>query len=190
MKTSPEIRAYLSANGKTGGENGKGDVKKRTTAQCQKAGLASAKARKLAKAATVAVVTLLAAVCCRGQTNVTYLTPTLAGQTVALSGIVSSVDGGGFGGYADKFTVRLAVSNTVVSIPSAALRPGNVCAVIRLGGMGGESCIAIVGARKIGQPVRGGIPIIKPGTRITATGVVKAAGARATMEAVSVVVAK
>ena len=50
MKTiSPEVRAYLSANGKAGGANGTGDAKRRTREQCRRAGLASAKARKSLK---------------------------------------------------------------------------------------------------------------------------------------------
>ena len=46
VDVAPEVRAYLSENGKTGGANGKGDSKRRTAAQCRRAGLASAKARK------------------------------------------------------------------------------------------------------------------------------------------------
>ena len=50
MKTvSTEIRAYLAANGKTGGANGTGAAKRRTPAQCRKAGRASAKARRALK---------------------------------------------------------------------------------------------------------------------------------------------
>ena len=50
MKTiSNEIRAYMAANGRAGGANGKGASKRRTAAQCRKAGLASAKARKALK---------------------------------------------------------------------------------------------------------------------------------------------
>ena len=50
MKTiSPEVRAYLAANGRTGGAAGKGASKRRTVKQCRKAGLASAKARKALK---------------------------------------------------------------------------------------------------------------------------------------------
>ena len=138
---------------------------------------------KTNKWSCVILLSLLAVACCHAQTvtNVTALATNLVGQTVALSGTVASVAGGGFGGAADKFTVRLTTGADVV-IPAAVLRPGNVLAVIRNGGMSGENIIALVGPHKWGQVVKGPM-LVGPGTRLIVTGVVRAEGNRAVLTA-------
>ena len=104
---------------------------------------------------------------------------------LALSGIVASVDGGGFGGNAEKFTVRLA-SGAEVVIPADALKPGNVLAVVRKGGMSGANVIGYVGPHKQGQVFKDAAVLLGPGQRVTVTGTVRACGNRAALDAETV----